>query len=344
MAKNSVSEWDETAGNNTDVAGVNIDEGCAPSGMNNAVRAVMAQIKAFFKSSAFRLRDGTDQTKLLALDLSGITTATTRTLTVQDKNGTVALTSDIIVQRGHIFGLALANNVTDAVNDIDIAVGEAASSATTPALITLAAALTKRLDAAWAVGNNQGGLDTGTVSNGTYHLYLIRRPDTGVVDACFSLDASSPNTSSFIPSAYTQYRRIGAVMRSGGAIRAFKQYGDDFLLNAPATDVNVTNPGTAAVTRTLTVPAGVEVRALLTAFITDAATSNTMYLSPLSLSDATAAVGGAFQLSTATGARSVAPVSVWTNTASQIRSRVENSSASTQILLTTLGWMDRRGA
>jgi len=45
MAKNKVSEWDTTASNNTDIAGINIAEGCAPSGINNAIREVMAQIK-----------------------------------------------------------------------------------------------------------------------------------------------------------------------------------------------------------------------------------------------------------------------------------------------------------
>lgn len=46
MAKNSFTDWDTTANNNTDVAGVNIAEGCAPSGINNAIRAMMAQLKA----------------------------------------------------------------------------------------------------------------------------------------------------------------------------------------------------------------------------------------------------------------------------------------------------------
>lgn len=46
MAKLSVADWDTVANNNTDVGGTNIDEGCSPSGMNNAMRNIMAQIKA----------------------------------------------------------------------------------------------------------------------------------------------------------------------------------------------------------------------------------------------------------------------------------------------------------
>jgi microcystin-dependent protein len=45
MAKNKVSEWSSNPADNTDVGGVDINEGCAPSGINNAIRDVMAQIK-----------------------------------------------------------------------------------------------------------------------------------------------------------------------------------------------------------------------------------------------------------------------------------------------------------
>ena len=45
MAKNKVSEWSATASNNTDIGGINIAEGCAPSGINNAIRELMAQVK-----------------------------------------------------------------------------------------------------------------------------------------------------------------------------------------------------------------------------------------------------------------------------------------------------------
>lgn len=45
MAKNKISEWSATPANNTDVGGIDIAEGCAPSGINNAIREMMAQIK-----------------------------------------------------------------------------------------------------------------------------------------------------------------------------------------------------------------------------------------------------------------------------------------------------------
>jgi hypothetical protein len=45
MAKNKISEYSATAANNTDIGGINIAEGCAPSGINNAIRELMAQLK-----------------------------------------------------------------------------------------------------------------------------------------------------------------------------------------------------------------------------------------------------------------------------------------------------------
>jgi hypothetical protein len=45
MAKTKVSEWSAIPANNTDVGGIDINEGCAPSGINNAIRDMMSQIK-----------------------------------------------------------------------------------------------------------------------------------------------------------------------------------------------------------------------------------------------------------------------------------------------------------
>ncbi len=47
MSKTKISEYSATANSNTDVGGINIDEGCAPSGINDAIRTLMAQLKNF---------------------------------------------------------------------------------------------------------------------------------------------------------------------------------------------------------------------------------------------------------------------------------------------------------
>ena len=52
MAKTKISEYDATAGNNTDIDSVNIAEGCPPSGINNAIRELMAHLKDFQQGSS----------------------------------------------------------------------------------------------------------------------------------------------------------------------------------------------------------------------------------------------------------------------------------------------------
>jgi len=92
MAKNKISEFSSTPANNTDIAGINIAEGCAPSGINNAIRELMAQLKD--------QQDGTDGDNFTVggnLVVTG--TATGSTPSVSDdstKFATTAFVRDII--------------------------------------------------------------------------------------------------------------------------------------------------------------------------------------------------------------------------------------------------------
>jgi hypothetical protein len=52
MAKTKISEFSSTPANNTDIDSINISEGCAPSGINDAIRELMAQLKDFQVGSA----------------------------------------------------------------------------------------------------------------------------------------------------------------------------------------------------------------------------------------------------------------------------------------------------
>jgi hypothetical protein len=45
MPKNKISEYSSTPASNTDIGGINIAEGMAPSDVNNAIRELMAQLK-----------------------------------------------------------------------------------------------------------------------------------------------------------------------------------------------------------------------------------------------------------------------------------------------------------
>jgi hypothetical protein len=247
------------------------------------------------------------------------------------------------VINNYLTGLTLSNSAGDPTNDIDIAAGYCADS--TNAVMMTGAALTKQLDAAWAVGTNAGGLDTGSIANTTYHVWLIKRSDTGVVDVLYSTSASAPT----MPTNYTYKRRIGSIVRTGAAIKTFIQDGNDFRWKVPIEDINVTNPGTSAVTRTLTLPTGIRVKAfvsLLSYGTGTAAMPQSIFLSDLSLTDSVANIGilsVSTYVDTTLLAQLGALVEVYTNTSAQIRSRVQVSTANTGMVIGTQGWEDTRG-
>ena len=51
MSKTKISEFSTTPGDNTDINGINIAEGCAPSGINNAIRQMMSDLKEWQSGS-----------------------------------------------------------------------------------------------------------------------------------------------------------------------------------------------------------------------------------------------------------------------------------------------------
>lgn len=157
---------------------------------------------------------------------------------------------------GYITGLGTSNNVTDPTNDIDIAAGSCRDGSNL-ASMALAASLTKKLDASWVVGTNQGMLDgtesvAGTPDNDTfYFLWLIRRSDTGVVDVLASESGSAPT----LPTGYDQKRLIGAVRRGTAANAAYYQDGDWFRFQANRAVLSAgTSTTAAAVTISGSVP------------------------------------------------------------------------------------------
>jgi hypothetical protein len=67
-----------------------------------------------FLDNVFRIQDNTDNTKEIAFEASGITTGTTRTITVLDSNGTMLLSGGLDIANGEIVyaDTAVANLVT----------------------------------------------------------------------------------------------------------------------------------------------------------------------------------------------------------------------------------------
>ena len=165
----------------------------------------------------------------------------------------------VAVTRSYLAGLTMST--AGASTTMTVASGAAADS--TNAVMMLVASAISKTTSAWVVGTAQGGLDTGIIANSTwYHFYEIRRPDTGVVDVVFSLNATAPT----LPANYTQYRRVGSGVTNGSSQWvSFIQTGDLFEWVVSRTD-STTVPG-AATLRTLSVPTGVICQAKISVLV-----------------------------------------------------------------------------
>lgn len=86
MAKNSVRDFDATAANNTDIQSVDIAENCAPSGINNAIRELMADIKDVSAGTVALESPQAD-----SLTVTGDLTVDTNTLYVDSTNNAVGV-------------------------------------------------------------------------------------------------------------------------------------------------------------------------------------------------------------------------------------------------------------
>lgn len=171
-----------------------------------------------------------------------------------------------------IYGLTYANNAGDVTNDIDIAAGGAVDSVGT--YLMVGAALTKQSDVAWAVGTNQGCLDTGAVGNSDYYEFIISRSDTGVVDYLCSLSSTAPT----MPTSYDKKRLMGWFKRVGGVVVLFHTYETDggaleLSWDVPTLDINLTNTlTTSRRTDAIKVPLNLSVIADINVAIDDAST------------------------------------------------------------------------
>lgn len=295
-------------------------------------------------------------TKITGLTANTTPVSTDILLMVDDPGGTplgqkITLESlkGIFCPRGHIWGLIMSNNGSDALNDIDVSAGEAKDEANTECMV-LAASITKRLDAAWAVGTNQGGLNTGAEANSTwYEVHLIKRVDTGVVDVMFTTTANRAT----LPANYTLQRRIGWIRNDGsGNILAFTQVNEYFTLTTQINDIAQAMTSTAA-QATVTVPPNCIGRFRMGITAGTAGTNlqdQTVVFSEIVEGNVTPAAGtGIASLSTGEPASAIAMTSAGhmeliVSSSSQIEydCSANANSAAGSFDVSTFGWIDRR--
>lgn len=243
------------------------------------------------------------------------------------------------LMRGHISGLTLST--AGASSTFSIAAGLAADGGGVD-MLALPLALAKTTSA-WSAGSGNGALDTGSIANATwYHMHLIKRPDTGVVEALISLSATTPT----LPTNYTLSRRIGAIRTDGSAKwMKFIQDGDVFTWDVPTADFTaVINPGTSAILRALSVPPGINVTAIFHArcYTTTAASATATIFSDPAATDTAPDFNNAQQIGNTTLSPFV-NLRIRTDTARQIRVRSNFSDSGVGFTLVTEGWIDPRG-
>lgn len=235
--------------------------------------------------------------------------------------------------RNYLAGLTVANG-TDTVNDINIAVGECRSD-DNAANIVIASPLVKQLDAAWVAGTNQGGRDTGAISDGTWHLFAIKNPTTGVCDVLFSKSLAAPT----MPGGYTQKRRIGSAIRRTNII-AFKQTGDYFQITTPIRDINGYTIATVSgfVVPLLNVPVGLK-------FLADLGVQlvNSVGVTQITINDPDQTPAFSTHLTSTANSPRAWYQQIWTNSAASLRLTMDSGSGTCTYLIWTQGYFDYRG-
>ncbi|MBY3183352.1 hypothetical protein HFO24_17000 [Rhizobium laguerreae] len=285
-----------------------------------------------------------DADKIKATDIAAIRTK----LSVYSKSevdSAVAVSSGVA---GRLFGLTGSQDAGDLNNDMTFQPGEAASAGASPVIMVLASALTKRSDAAWAVGSGNGAMDTGSKPTSSWlHWYLIKRPDTGVVDVCCSASSSAPTIGGNVPAQYTKYRRIRSTKTDGsGNIVADSQDGDEVLWQTAAKENGgaAYSTGTTAALVTLAgVPSGFKVRAIINATFTSASDSAGAFISSPDEGDQSLGVGNSlFNITNMQNAseNASAGIEVRTNASGQVRHK---AGAAGSLYIATRGYIDRRG-
>lgn len=242
------------------------------------------------------------------------------------------------------YGCALSNNSGDATNDIDIAIGNHRDS--TNSVNMDGAAMTKRLDADWAAGTNQGMRYKGAaIANTTYHIYKVSKAAGADVDYYAHTSTTVATVITALQAEtgggdYLYARRIGSIIRAGAVILPFDQRDNEFSLRTPVVDINVSDCTTSSTTRTLaSVPTGIIANASLTAFAYKASNYAAVYIRALTQADVAAAyntTANVYDVSGGAGASN--NLRAVTNTSAQIGDR--SNVTGTSLIIITRGWMD----
>ena len=188
MAKTKISEFSSTPANNTDIDNINIAEGCAPSGINNAIRELMAQLKDFQTGAAGDSFNGP----------VGTSTAAAGSFTNLSASGTLGVTGVATLGNGAVLGTPASVTLTNATG-LPISTGVSGLGT------GVATALAVNVGSAGAPVVNGGAL--GTPSSGT----VTNLTGTASININGTVGATTASTG-----AFTTLTTSGAVTHNAG--------------------------------------------------------------------------------------------------------------------------------
>lgn len=237
--------------------------------------------------------------------------------------------------QNYISGLTLSTAGSSAI--FGVAAGVATDS-TNAITMLLASAFTKTTSS-WAVGSGNGALDTGAISAAAwYHVFLIQRPDTGVVDVLISLSATSPT----MPTNYTLFRRIGSMKTSSSVWLAFTQIGSRFIWKAlPTADVNATANASGQTPTLAAAPSGVVVEAIMGVSV-NGTVGNSFFVGPRLTTIPTTNTNSNTNLQMANNGLMATQMNVLTDTSATIE-WIAAVNGNATITIQVFGWIDFRG-
>ena len=124
MAKTKISEFSSTPANNTDIDSINIAEGCAPSGINDAIRELMAQLKDFQTGAQGDSFNGPIGTSTAAAGaFTTLSASSTVTLSGGTANGVPYLNGSKVLTSGSALSFDSSLNILSVSGGINSIIG-----------------------------------------------------------------------------------------------------------------------------------------------------------------------------------------------------------------------------
>jgi hypothetical protein len=277
MPKNKVSEYSATAANNLDIGGINIAEGCAPSGINNAIRELMAQLKDMQSGTdgdSFTVGGALSVTGNSTIGSASTSTVTLNAATVSTPNGVNFDANTLVIDAANNrVGVGTATpNVSlhvNSTNAIRIPVGTTAQrpDATFTASISgTTMTVTAVASGTLAVGQTVNGtgvtvnttitaLGTGTGGNGTYTVNNSQTVSSSTLtSARVGYVRYNTTTAQFEGYNGSAWGQLGGGATGGGADTVFVENS-----NAVTVDYTITANKNAMSAGDITVNSGVTV-------------------------------------------------------------------------------------